>query len=203
MFIWSAFAHLIALTSPGPDTAIVIRQVSIHGRIEGIKTAIGIGFVILVHCILAISGISLLILANDLYKFIISMIGGIYILYLGVTMYSSINNELPNKNNFLNIKNNSFYIGFITNIFNVKAFLFFVSLFAILMDNLNGIYFYLYPIYFSFTSALWIIFLSYVLTSSKSKNFNVYNNKYLLLIMSVVLCLIGLYVLTKAINEYF
>ena len=65
MFIWSAFAHLIALTSPGPDTAIVIRQVSIHGRVEGIKTAIGIGFGILVHCILAISGISLLILAND------------------------------------------------------------------------------------------------------------------------------------------
>ena len=105
MFIWSAFAHLIALTSPGPDTAIVIRQVSIHGRIEGIKTAIGIGFGILVHCILAISGISLLILANDLYKFIISLIGGMYILYLGVTMYSSIKNELPNNNNFLNIKN--------------------------------------------------------------------------------------------------
>ena len=107
MFIWSAFAHLIALTSPGPDTAIVIRQVSIHGRIEGIKTAIGIGFGILAHCILAISGISLLILANDLYKFIISLIGGIYILYLGVTMYSSINNELPNNNNFLNVKNSS------------------------------------------------------------------------------------------------
>ena len=203
MFIWSAFAHLIALTSPGPDTAIVIRQVSIHGRIEGIKTAIGIGFGILVHCILAISGISLLILANDLYKFIISLIGGMYILYLGVTMYSSIKNELPNNNNFLNIKYNSFYIGLITNIFNVKAFLFFVSLFAILMEDLNGIYFYLYPIYFSLTSALWFIFLSYVLTSSKSKDFNVYNNKYLLSTMSVVLCLIGLYVLVRAINEYF
>ena len=203
MFIWSAFAHLIALTSPGPDTAIVIRQVSIHGRNEGIKTAIGIGFGILVHCILAISGISLLILANDLYKFIISLIGGIYILYLGVTMYSSIKNEPSDNNNFLNIKNNSFYIGLITNIFNVKAFLFFVSLFAILMDNLNGIYFYLYPIYFSLTSALWFISLSYVLTSSKSKNFNVYNNKYLLSIMSVALCLIGLYVLIRAINEYF
>ena len=203
MFIWSALAHLIPLTSPGPDTAIVIRQVSIHGRIEGIKTAIGIGFGILVHCILAISGISLLILANDLYKFIISLIGGMYILYLGVTMYSSIKNELPNNNNFLNIKNNSFYIGLITNIFNVKAFLFFVSLFAILMEDLNGIYFYLYPIYFSLTSALWFIFLSYVLTSSKSKNFNVYNNKYLLSTMSVVLCLIGLYVLVRAINEYF
>ena len=203
MFIWSAFAHLIALTSPGPDTAIIIRQVSIHGRVEGFKTAMGIGFGILVHCILAISGISLLILANDLYKFIISLIGGIYILYLGVTMYSSINNDLPADNNFLNMKNNSFYIGFITNIFNVKAFLFFMSLFAILMDNLNDIYLFLYPIYFSLSSALWFIFLSYVLTSSKSKNFNVYNNKYLLSIMSIVLCLIGLYVLFKAINEYF
>ena len=203
MFIWSALAHLIALTSPGPDTAIVIRQVSVYGRVEGIKTAIGIGFGILIHCIMAISGISLLILDNDLYKFIITLIGGIYILYLGLTMYSSINNKVTTNNNPLNIKNNSFNIGLITNIFNIKAFLFFVSLFAILIDNLNGIYFYIYPIYFSFSSALWFIFLSYVLTSSKSKNFNVYNNKYLLVIMSIVLCLIGLYILVRAINEYF
>ena len=202
MFIWSAFAHLIALTSPGPDTAIVIRQVSIHGRLEGIKTSLGIGFGILVHCILAISGISLLILANDLYKFVISLIGGMYILYLGLTMYLSGEAQSSDNNSKIS-KNNSFYIGLITNIFNIKAFLFFVSLFAILMESLNGIYFYLYPIYFSITSALWFIFLSFVLTNSKYKNFNIYKNKYILSIMSLVLCLIGLYVLISALNEYF
>ena len=202
MFIWSAFAHLIALTSPGPDTAIVIRQVSIHGRLEGIKTSLGIGFGILVHCILAISGISLLILANDLYKFVISLIGGMYILYLGLTMYLSGEAQSSDNNSKIS-KNNSFYIGLITNIFNIKAFLFFVSLFAILMESLNGIYFYLYPIYFSITSALWFIFLSFVLTNSKYKNFNIYKNKYILPIMSLVLCLIGLYVLVTALNEYF
>ena len=202
MFIWSAFAHLIALTSPGPDTAIVIRQVSIHGRLEGIKTSLGIGFGILVHCILAISGISLLILANDLYKFVISLIGGMYILYLGLTMYLSGDAQSSDNNSKIS-KNNSFYIGLITNIFNIKAFLFFVSLFAILMESLNGIYFYLYPIYFSITSALWFIFLSFVLTNSKYKNFNIYKNKYILPIMSLVLCLIGLYVLVTALNEYF
>ena len=63
MFIWSALAHLIALTSPGPDTAIVIRQVSIYGRIEGFKTALGIGVGIYAHCFLAINGISLIILS--------------------------------------------------------------------------------------------------------------------------------------------
>ena len=202
MFIWSAFAHLIALTSPGPDTAIVIRQVSIHGRLEGIKTSLGIGFGILVHCILAISGISLLILANDLYKFVISLIGGMYIFYLGLTMYLSGNVQSSDNNSKIS-KNNSFYIGLITNIFNIKAFLFFVSLFAILMESLSGIYFYLYPLYFSITSALWFIFLSFVLTNSKYKNFNIYKNKYILPIMSLVLCLIGLYVLVTALNEYF
>ena len=35
MFIWSSIAHIIALTSPGPDTAIIIRQVTMHGKKSG------------------------------------------------------------------------------------------------------------------------------------------------------------------------
>ena len=73
MFLWSAIAHLIALTSPGPDTAIVLRQVSLYGREEGIKAAIGIGFGIYIHCLLAINGISMIIISNEFYKFIISL----------------------------------------------------------------------------------------------------------------------------------
>ena len=61
MFIWSSIAHLIALTSPGPDTAIVIRQVRSHGRKSGIMASLGIGFGISLHCFLAISGISLFV----------------------------------------------------------------------------------------------------------------------------------------------
>ena len=75
MFLWSALAHLIALTSPGPDTAIILRQISIYGRKEGIKAALGIGVGIYAHCLLAINGISLIILSNDLYKLIISIFG--------------------------------------------------------------------------------------------------------------------------------
>ena len=71
MFIWSSIAHLIALTSPGPDTAVTIRQVMLHGRNAGIYSAIGIGVGIYAHCLLAINGISLLVLSNELYKLII------------------------------------------------------------------------------------------------------------------------------------
>ena len=201
MFLWSALAHLIALTSPGPDTAIVLRQVSLHGRVEGIKAAIGIGLGIYVHCLLAINGISLIILSNDLYKLIISLIGGAYIFCLGMTMLVSNSQVITEINN--NQSKNSFLNGLITNIFNIKAFLFFVSLFSIIIDNLNGIYFYIYPLYFAVMSSIWFIFLSFIVTTSKNQTFNIYSNKYILSVMSIILCGIGLLIIIRSIYEYF
>lgn len=202
MFLMSAIAHLIALISPGPDTAIIIRQVSLYGRIEGFKTAIGIGIGIYLHCLLAINGISLIIVSNDLYKFIISVVGSTYILYLGINMLISKAKNIS-QNDSKTLPNNSLIIGLMTNVFNAKAFLFFVSLFTILIDNLTDIYFYVLPVYFAFVSSLWFIFLSYILTVSKNKTFNVYSNKYLSSIMSLILCFIGLLILFRAIYEYF
>lgn len=201
MFVWSAVAHFIALTSPGPDTAIVVRQVSMYGRSAGIKTALGIGFGILIHCILAISGISLLIISNNLYKFIISIIGGLYILYLGISIFLN-DLEITTDENKFRYEKNGFIVGLITNIFNVKAFLFFVSLFSILVESLSGIYYFLFPLYFSITSALWFIFVSIVITHS-SININIYTNKYLTSVMSFILCFIGIFIIISALNEYF
>ena len=85
MFVWSSLAHIIALTSPGPDTAIIIRQVSLHGRRSGILAALGIGVGIYIHCLLAINGLSLLVVSNALYKFIISVFIDLWtIWYIGL-----------------------------------------------------------------------------------------------------------------------
>lgn len=203
MFIWSALAHLIALTSPGPDTAVVLRQVSLYGRKEGYKTSIGIGIGIYIHCVLAVNGISLIIISNDLYKFMISLVGGAYILFLGISMLKSDlrevsvvqNKSLENANSILN--------GLITNIFNVKAFLFFVSLFAVLIDGLSSFYFYIYPIYFAITSSLWFMLLSYLTTISTNKSLNIYSNTYIAYIMSITLCLIAIFILVRSFYEYF
>ena len=203
MFLWSALAHLIALTSPGPDTAIVLRQVSLHGRIEGFKAALGIGIGIYIHCILAVNGISIIIVSNELYKFLISLVGGTYIMYLGISMLASDTNNVSKENISVQTNKNSFLAGLVTNIFNVKAFLFFVSLFTILVDSINDVLFYIYPLYFAITSCLWFLFLSYVTTISKNKNFNVYSNKYISYFMSLVLCLISLLILIRAFYEYF
>ena len=112
-------------------------------------------------------------------------------------------NNLSKENVSFQTNKNSFIAGFVTNIFNVKAFLFFVSLFTILVDSINDVLFYIYPLYFAITSCLWFLFLSYVTTISKNKNFNVYSNKYISYFMSLVLCLISLLILIRAFYEYF
>jgi len=201
MFIWSSIAHFIALTSPGPDTAIIIRQVTLHGRTSGFIAALGIGFGISVHCFLAISGISLFILSNDLYKLLISIFGGSYIIYLSIMMLKSSENHISSSaEDFKPL--NSFTTGFITNIFNIKAFIFFVSLFTILIENIDGVYFYIYPVYFSITSCLWFMLVSYML-SLKNNSFNIHENKIIKYIMSFLLCIIGLSIFFRSIYEYF
>jgi len=201
MFIWSSIAHLIALTSPGPDTAIIIRQVNLHGRRAGINASIGIGFGIYAHCLLAINGISLFIITNDIYKLIVSLIGSIYIFYLGIRMAFPSNNAKENDQAISSSFYGSFTSGLITNIFNIKAFIFFVSLFSMLIDSIDGLFFYIYPIYFSITSALWFMFLSYLLTSSNT--FNIERNYLINKAMALILCSIGLFIFLKSLYEYF
>ncbi|MDA7735026.1 LysE family translocator [Gammaproteobacteria bacterium] len=201
MFIWSSIAHFIALTSPGPDTAIIIRQVTLHGRKSGFIAALGIGFGISVHCFLAISGISLFILSNDLYKLLISIFGSSYLIYLSIMMLKTSKNIASSTSEDYKPLN-SFATGFITNIFNIKAFIFFVSLFTILIESIDGIYFYLYPIYFSITSCLWFVLVSYML-SLKNNSFNIHENKIIKYIMSLLLCIIGLSIFFRSVYEYF
>ena len=202
MFVWSSLAHIIALTSPGPDTAIIIRQVSLHGRRSGILAALGIGVGIYIHCLLAINGLSLLVVSNALYKFIISVVGSTYILYLGIKMLMSRSNSI--QMDLIERKaSSSFFIGLITNLFNIKAFIFFVSLFSILVDSIDGLYFYIYPLYFAFTTAAWFIFLSYILSSQSFERFNIHSNKSVSALTALLLCLIGFSILIKSFYEYF
>ena len=202
MFVWSALAHLVALTSPGPDTAIVIRQVTIYGKYEGIKTSIGIGIGIYVHCLLAINGISILILDNNMYKFLISFIGGIYITYLGANIVLNKSIESFNSYEAESKYKNSLLIGFFTNVFNVKAFLFFISIFSILIENVSGIFIYIYPIYFAVVSSLWFIFVSFVFTSFRN-NLSYNQSRIIQYIMSLMLCSIGIAIIFKSIYEYY
>tara|TARA_B000000475_G_scaffold116020_1_gene93974 strand:- start:13 stop:618 length:606 start_codon:yes stop_codon:yes gene_type:complete len=162
MFFSAALAHLLAVMSPGPDTAIIFHQSFAKGRVQGILTALGIGFGIFVHCFFAISGISLLIYSSDEAKFFIKFMGAIYLLYLGTSFFISKKSSKTDESKVL--FKNPFIIGFVTNLLNVKAFLFTVSLFSFINLDSNTLMSLIYLLYFPIITAVWFSFVSYALT---------------------------------------
>ena len=162
IFFSAALAHLLAVMSPGPDTAIIFHQSFVKGRAQGILTALGIGFGIFIHCFFAISGISLLIYSSAEAKFFIKCLGALYLLYLGISFFVS---KKSSKSEEVKVLfKNPFVIGLVTNLLNVKAFLFTVSLFSFINLSSNSLMSIIYLLYFPIVTAAWFSFVSYALT---------------------------------------
>src|ERR1043165_1013704 len=79
-----ALAHLLAVASPGPDFAIVLKQSITHGRRTAIWTSLGIGTAILLHVTYSILGLGLLIRSSELWFNVVKFAGAAYIAWLGM-----------------------------------------------------------------------------------------------------------------------
>jgi len=176
MFVSAAIAHLLAVMSPGPDTAIIFQQSFAKGRNSGILTALGIGFGIFLHCLLAISGISILLYSTEEARFIIKILGASYLIYVG--LQSLLLQDASEPKTQATIFTHPFFIGLITNILNIKAFLFTVSLFSFINLQPDSLMSWIYLFYFPVITAAWFSFVSYALTHEALGDiFDQYNPK--------------------------
>ena len=176
MFLSAAIAHLLAVMSPGPDTAIIFQQSFAKGRNSGILTALGIGFGIFLHCLLAISGISILLYSTEEARFIIKTLGASYLIYVGFQSLLPQDSSEPKART--TIFTHPFLIGLITNILNIKAFLFTVSLFSFINLQPDSLMSWIYLFYFPVITAAWFSFVSYALTHDALGDiFDQYNPK--------------------------
>ena len=198
IFVSAAIAHLLAVMSPGPDTAIIFHQSLAKGRTHGVLTALGIGSGIFIHCLFAISGISLLIYSSDEAKFIIKSLGGLYLLYIGMSFF--LVKQSSKADEAKTLFNNPFIIGLATNLLNVKAFLFTVSLFSFINLDSNSLMSFIYLFYFPLITASWFSFVSYALThQSMGDIFNKYSDS-IQIASSAFIAGLGLIILLQTLN---
>ena len=170
-FLTVAILHLFAVASPGPDFALVTRQSLRYNRKVAIWTSLGIGAGILFHSLLAITGLVLLITSNELFSIILKIIGSLYLLYLGVNSILGSKEEGNIEEENTNIdKFNGFLAGLITNITNIKAILFFVTVFSVVIDTGNNLYLLLYGAYMALATFVWFSIISFVFTSEVFKS---------------------------------
>jgi len=169
-FLTVAILHLFAVASPGPDFALVTRQSLRYNRKVAIWTSLGIGVGILFHSLLAITGLVLLITSNELFSIILKIIGSLYLLYLGVNSILGSKEEANIEEDTNADKFNGFLAGLITNITNIKAILFFVTVFSVVIDTGNNLHLLLYGAYMALATFIWFSIISYVFTSEGFKS---------------------------------
>ena len=170
-FLTVVLLHLFAVMSPGPDYVLVTRQSIRYGRRVALWSSGGIGFGILFHSLLAVTGILFFIASNDFYLFFLKLICSAYLLYLGITSIintSNFNQNIVKDDKWSNA--NGFVAGLLTNITNVKALLFFITLFGVVLDSQSQGNLILYGIYMAFATFVWFSLVSYIFTSDIFKS---------------------------------
>ena len=176
-FLTIAGVHLLAVASPGPDFAIVLKHSISFGRRAAIITSIGVGAGILIHVTYSLLGIGLLIKTTPVLFQVFSYVAAAYLLYLG---WGAIRSPAPNAQNDIENEqtlqiitdNKAFMVGFLTNGLNPKATLFFLSVFAVAVspDTPNMIKLG-YGLYLAIATAIWFCVLSLFLSSKKVTRF--------------------------------
>lgn len=128
-----AAIQLLGIMSPGPDFAMICRNSLVYSRRTGVYSAFGIALGVLVHVAYSLVGIGLLISRSIILFSIIKLLGAAYLIYIGYKSWQAkpVKNNTDTQRVRQDISRfNAVKIGFITNILNPKATLFFFSLFT-------------------------------------------------------------------------
>ncbi len=78
-----AVIHSVALISPGPDFAIMVKIATQQSRSTAIAAAVGISIAILAHTILSLTGVSLLIKSSHTLYLLVQIVGASYLAWMG------------------------------------------------------------------------------------------------------------------------
>lgn len=176
-FLMLTLVHFLAVISPGPDFAVVVRQSISFGRSTALITSLGIGVGISIHLIYTLLGLGFIISQSAILFTIMKSLGALYLSYLGIKLLFS---KAPTQNTpplTITIDPNrhhhkrAFMLGFMTNLFNPKATLFFVAIFTTIVSVDTPITVQsLYGLWLCISTTVWFSMVSFFFSQQKIRN---------------------------------
>lgn len=141
---------LIFAMIPGPDFAVILKTALLHGRRAGLAAALGIGSGLTVHTALCVLGLSAIIAHSPLLFGLITYAGAIYLSFLGIRALlarpvrakadTAAGTDGKGAAGAIARKTEeglfaAFRVGFLTNVLNPKAILFFLTFLPQFVDR--------------------------------------------------------------------
>lgn len=138
-----ALLNLLAAISPGPDFVITVRNSLCYSRRAGIFTGLGISMALCVHLFYCAAGIGYIISTSVVLFSILKVLGASYLIYLGLSSFLAKGSKIDLTEERAGTdlpRLKAFQMGFLTNVLNPKATLFFLSLFTLVIGNSTPVY---------------------------------------------------------------
>ncbi|MEW6991365.1 LysE family translocator [Colwelliaceae bacterium 6441] len=129
--------HLLAAASPGPDFVLVSQQTLNHGKKAGLLCSIGIALGLSIHIIYSALGLATIIANSTTALWVIKIVGGAYLLYLGLSgLRAKPKDNISNNEHIIHAKSafKTIGLGFLCNALNPKAPIYFVALFTVVLS---------------------------------------------------------------------
>lgn len=166
-FLTVAVVHLLAVMSPGPDFVMISRNSLIYSRKTGVYSALGLGLGILVHVTYSLVGIGFVI-AKSIFLFsLLKYLGAAYLIYVGYQclrakphqVEAMVTERQEEMSPFAAVR-----MGFLTNVLNPKATMFFLALFTQVINPATPKFIQVfYGLEMSFMTFVWFGFVATVL----------------------------------------
>ncbi|MCB4793231.1 LysE family transporter [Pseudomonas sp. NP21570] len=171
-FMTVALVHLLAVASPGPDFAVVVRESVTQGRRVGSWTALGVGCGIFVHVAYSLLGIGLIVSQSIVLFNLFKWLAAGYLLYLGWRALRARPMSLDTADEVDTTSDRSpwqaFVVGFVTNGLNPKATLFFLSLFTVVISADTPLLVQAgYGVYLAGATALWFLLVAWLFSRGR------------------------------------
>jgi threonine/homoserine/homoserine lactone efflux protein len=177
-FLKVALAHLLAVASPGPDFAMVVRQSVAHGRRAAVWTSIGIGSAILLHVTYSLLGIGILLRSSQLAFMAVKFAGAGYLAWIGIKALASrprheLSTGPAGAEEALSRAGEpapraAWTTGFLTNALNPKVTLFFVAIFvSVVAPSTPKLIQAAYGVWMSVATTAWFSMVSFFLTRER------------------------------------
>lgn len=165
--------YALAVISPGPDFAVVVRNSLIYSRKTGLFTALGISCGAFFHLSYILLGLGIIIAESPIIFSVIKYCGVGYLFYLGCKGLSAKKSKtvLGSLEHTRDIKPaKAFMTGFVTNVLNPKSVLFYLSIFStIVSPDAPPIIIAIYVATIFTTKILWFSFVAICLSGKRTR----------------------------------
>lgn len=197
-------AITLLIIIPGPDFAIVSKISLLDGRIQGQAAACGVTLGMCLHTLLAMLGVSALLVQSAILLTGLKYLGAIYLFYLGIKeIWQSFgkrrehreincgNSPVPESGQSLSA---SFWTGFLTNALNPKAILYFLVLYPQFLEPSGRVFFQFLEmgLISVFICIFWFLLVARLMDRIRSLFSSAYFQRWLMRVTGSIFVIFGL-----------